>query len=55
MTIEKFIEITRGFTDREHVLSWILSFQGEAELLEPAELREELKQIGKKIQQVHET
>ncbi len=44
-----------GFTDREQVLSWILSFQGEAELLEPAGLREELKQIGERIRQIHQT
>lgn len=35
-----------GFTDRDQILTWILSFQGEAELLEPVELREELRQIG---------
>ena len=44
-----------GFTDRDHLLSWILSFQGEAELLEPPELREALQDIGKKIQQKHHT
>ena len=44
-----------GFTDRDHLLGWILSFQGEAELLEPPELREELRTIGKKIQQKHHT
>ena len=44
-----------GFADRDHLLSWILSFEGEAELLEPAELREELSQIGGKIKQQHRT
>ena len=44
-----------GFADRDHLLSWILSFQGEAELLEPPELREELKQIGEKIRKAHRT
>lgn len=44
-----------GFTDREQALGWILSFQGDAELLEPAELREELRKIGKKIRQNHKT
>ena len=44
-----------GFTDREQVLSWILSFQGEAELLEPTGLREELRQIGERIRQIHQT
>lgn len=44
-----------GFADKEQVLSWILSFQGEAKLLEPAELREELREIGEKIKQIHKT
>ncbi len=44
-----------GFTDRDQILSWILSFQGEAELLEPAELRAELKRIGEKIRLTHDT
>ena len=44
-----------GFSDRDHLLSWILSFRGGAELLEPPELREELKQIGEKICIAHQT
>ena len=44
-----------GFTDREHLLSWILSFRGDAELLEPPELREDLAQIGEIIRQKHHT
>ena len=44
-----------GFTDREHLLSWILSFRGDAELLEPQELREELAKIGEIIRQKHLT
>ena len=44
-----------GFTDRDYLLSWILSFQGEAELLEPQELREELQKIGEIIQHRHHT
>ena len=44
-----------GFTDREHLLSWILSFRGDAELLEPLELREELAKIGEIIRQKHHT
>lgn len=44
-----------GFTDREHLLSWILSFRGDAELLEPQELREELAKIGEIIRQKHHT
>ncbi len=37
-----------GFANLGHLLSWVLSFEGEAELLEPTELREELSKIGKK-------
>ena len=44
-----------GFTDRERLLSWILSFRGDAELLEPQELREELAKIGEIIRQKHHT
>ena len=44
-----------GFTDRDHLLGWILSFQGEAELLEPAELRAELAEIGENISRKHHT
>ena len=44
-----------SFTDREHLLSWILSFRGDAELLEPQELREELAKIGEIIRQKHHT
>ncbi|HJB26655.1 MAG TPA: YafY family transcriptional regulator [Firmicutes bacterium] len=39
-----------GFTDEESVLSWILSFQGGAELLEPVSFRKKLAEIGKKLQ-----
>ena len=44
-----------GFTNREHALEWILSFQGKAELLEPAELRTELRDIGEIIRKAHQT
>lgn len=39
----------RGFPDREELRRWVLSFQDQAELLEPAELRRELAELGKKI------
>lgn len=38
-----------GFMDKESVLSWILSFRGDAELIEPKEIREELRHIGEKM------
>lgn len=42
-----------GFTDRESILSWILSFGSSAVLLEPAELRKELLQFGAELQQIY--
>lgn len=43
-----------GFTDRENLFSWILTFGGRAELLEPKELRKTLLEIGKEIQRKYE-
>ena len=36
-----------GFTDRDNILSWILTFGNEAELLEPVEFREDLYRLAK--------
>ena len=47
------LRFSAGFTNRDSVLSWILSMQGEAELIEPAELREELRKAGEKISACH--
>lgn len=38
-----------GFTDRENLVSWILTFGEKAELLEPEAVREELLHIGQAI------
>lgn len=38
-----------GYTNRENLLSWLLSFGDKAELLEPEELRRELARLGKGI------
>ena len=38
-----------GFTDRQSILSWILSFREGIELLEPADLRGKLKQFGEHL------
>lgn len=37
------------FTDKESILSWILTFGDKAELLKPQELRREISQIAKRI------
>ena len=39
----------RGFPDREELFRWVLSFQEQAELLEPAELRPQLAERLRKI------
>ena len=43
-----------GFPDADSVLSWILTFGDGAELLEPAELREQLKTIVQRLAQRYE-
>ena len=43
------------FSDPDQILSWILSFQGAAELLEPQELRAQLARIGENITAAHQT
>lgn len=40
-----------GFSDRENLVSWILTFGDKAELLEPEAMRTELKRIGCEIQE----
>ncbi len=37
------------FPDREELLRWVLSFQEQAELIEPTELREEMRNLAEKI------
>lgn len=43
-----------GFTDRVHIITWILTFGKGVELLEPAELRRELHQLAEEIQKKYE-
>lgn len=38
-----------GFTDKEQIFSWLLTFGEKGELLEPKELRKELGQLGQAI------
>lgn len=38
-----------GFADRDHLVTWLLSFEDGAELLEPEELRRELRRVGEGI------
>lgn len=44
----------RGFPDADSVLSWILAFGDGAELLEPAELREQRKALVQRPAQRYE-
>lgn len=45
----------RGFPDKEELFRWTLSFQDQAELIEPAELRRELADRLKKIYEKYDT
>lgn len=38
-----------GFMDKNSIISWILTFQGDAELIEPKEIREELLRVSENI------
>lgn len=40
-----------GFTDKENLFSWLLSFGDQVEFLEPMELRSEFRELTKKIYQ----
>ncbi len=40
---------TFSFADRENLISWLLSFGDQAELLEPAKLREEMAELARQI------
>ena len=40
---------TGGFPDADSALSWVLTFGDKAELLEPAELREQLKALVQRL------
>lgn len=44
----------RGFPDADSVISWILTFGDGAELLEPAELREQLGAVVRRLAQRYE-
>ena len=39
------LRFTGGFPDADSVLSWVLTFGDKAELLEPEELREQLRKL----------
>lgn len=44
----------REFPDREELIRWVLSFQDQAELLEPPELREELRVLTETIRKKYD-
>ena len=39
------LRFTGGFPDADSVLSWVLTFGDKAELLEPEELQEQLREL----------
>ena len=41
------------YTDKENLITWLLSFREKVELLEPEEIREELLNIAKKMQKLY--
>ena len=43
------LRFTGGFPDADSVLSWVLTFGDKAELLEPEELREQLRELTKTL------
>jgi len=45
---------TFGFTDKDTAIRWIASFGGGAELLEPAQWRQELVEFARSIQKLHQ-
>ena len=44
----------RGFPDADSVISWVLTFGDGAELLEPAQLREQLGDLVRRLAQLYE-
>lgn len=43
------------YTDKENLITWLMSFRDRAELLEPVEIREELKAAIQRMQEKYET
>ena len=43
------------YTDKENLITWLLSFRDKAELLEPAEIREEIREAFRSMQKKYET
>ena len=44
-----------GFADKEHLFSWLLTFGEQAELLKPASLRTELRDMALRIGEIYQT
>ena len=59
--VKSFRELDSGkllfqadYTDKENLITWLLSFREKAVLLEPVEIREELKKAIRKMQDKYE-
>ena len=48
-TADGMLKFTTGYTNREHMISWILGFGEKAKVLEPVELASEIEGIAKKM------
>lgn len=51
---ENGLLVSLTYTNKDYILSWILSFGDHAVILEPAEIREEFRQLTKKMAEQYE-
>jgi len=49
VTDEGKLRFSVGFTNREHMIRWVLSFGNKATVIEPIEIKEQVKEIAKNI------
>ena len=48
------LKVSISFTNKEHILRWLLSFGDKVEIIEPAEIRDEIALTAKKISSLYE-